>query len=80
VEKKKRVKAIDDWFPTADDGKVEVSIHKDGSENWRVAVWGDDDFGMEKGGLGNSDAIILFRGIRDGVSKEALRKKGFINA
>ena len=83
MERKKRVGTPDCWFPTASDGKVEVSIHKvskRGSHAWRVSVWGDDDFGLEKNGLTINEAFDMFRGIKDGVTQQDLRNRGFVGA
>ena len=77
---RKRVTSPDNWFPTGDDGKVEVSVHRDALCNWRVAVWGKDDFGLEIYGLSINEADSLFNEIVDGVTKDDLRKRGFVPA
>jgi hypothetical protein len=83
MKRNKRVVSPDNWWPTADDGMVSVSLHQDqgkGSARWRVAVWGDDDFGLEMGELDITTAFNVFNRIHDGVSQSALRKRGFVAA
>lgn len=54
-EFKIRIHTPDDWYPTAKDGTVEVTVMlltHDYNEHHdyfvRTCVWGEDDFGMEK--------------------------------
>ena len=80
-KRKKRVTSPDDWYPTADDGMVEVIlIHDEKKAGWRVAVWGADDFGMELPGLDITTGFDMFRAVTDGVTKDVLRKRGFVDA
>ena len=75
--RKKRVQTPDNWFTTAPDGKVDVSLHKDKKASWRVALLGYDDFGLELGGMQQQEAFALFRKISDGVTISSLRLLGF---
>ena len=43
-----RIPTSDDWYPTASDGTVRVSYLLLINGEWRVCVWGDDDFGLER--------------------------------
>lgn len=83
MKRDKRVTSPDNWHPTSDEGTVRVSIHHDRlktKNGWRVAVWGDDDFGMERDGLDITTAFNMFRRIKDGVTQSDLRKRGFVVA
>jgi hypothetical protein len=83
MKKTKKVTTAEDWYPTADDGTVTVSIHKDrkkGAYAWRVAVWGDDDYGLERPNISITEAYDLFRCIGDGTTKQHLKDQGFIPA
>ena len=83
MERAKRVYNPDCWYPSFEDGTVEVYIHanrRKGTNRWRVSVWGDDDFGMEKGEMSCDEAFREFRKICDGVTKTTLRSRGFVQA
>jgi len=81
-KRQKQVTTPDDWYPTATDGTVRVSLMHDspGAFNWRVAVWGDDDFGMELFDLSMLGGLDTFNRITDGITQERLRNWGFMNA
>ena len=80
-KREKRVTTPDSWHPTADDGMVQVSlIHDAKKAGWRVAVWGDDDFGIELQGMDITAGFAMFHAVTDGVTKDALRKRGFVDA
>lgn len=83
MKKNKKVMTTEDWYPTADDETVTVSIHRDGRKtatDWRISIWGEDDYGLERHSLSITEAYDLFRSIRDGVTKHWLRDQGFIQA
>ena len=82
MKRKKTVKTPDDFYPTRD-GTVSVSLHRDkgiGVQNWRVAVWGDDDFGLERSGMDIDEAFRVFRSITDGLTIRKLKQLGFVAA
>jgi len=56
---------------------IAVKLLRDG---WRVAVWGDDDFGMERDGFTQPDAKEMFDSIKDYTTQNDLKKMGFIPA
>ena len=81
MKREKRVSTPDDFHPTFEDGTVSVAIHHvHFNKSWTVSVWGDDDFGMQKVGMDINVAFYTYRKIRDGITKEALRNRGFSNA
>lgn len=43
----KQIRTNENWYPTKD-GQVRVSFMALTDGKWRVAVWGDDDFGLER--------------------------------
>jgi len=74
------IKVTDDWLPCFPGNQVQVSIHKDGKGSWRIAVWGEDDFGMEKSDLSQDEAFTEFRNLQDGISQSELKNRGFVRA
>lgn len=56
---------------------VSISCHKDAPSIYRVAAWGNDDFGMEKGFDNIFDAMDEFRSLPDQVSESLLKARGF---
>ncbi len=81
MKRAKNVKTPDDWYPTAPNGTVSVFVGRRKTEkDWHVSVWGDDDFGLELGGLDIKGAFDTFRNIKNGVTQKDLRKLNFINA
>jgi len=66
---------------------VEVSFLKllntEGSElNWRVCVWGNDDFGLERDFEHEAEAWVTFLEVigQEYVNQQYLRNNGFIGA
>lgn len=49
---------------------------------WRVCVWGNDDFGLERDYPKRMEAVLAFRRIikMDRVNKQPLKDMGFYNA
>jgi hypothetical protein len=83
MKRNKKVTTSEDWYPTADDGTVTVSMHRDCKKTatgWRISIWGEDDYGLERHSLNIIEAYDLFRSIRDGVTKRWLSGQGFIQA
>lgn len=82
MDRTKRVSTPDDWFPTADDGKVDVSIvsTKKGPNRWSVVVSGDDDFHMILNGLDITTAFDIFLWIKDGITQKKLSDRGFVSS
>lgn len=62
----------------------ELRSHENNKTEWRVSVWGNDDFGMERDFLGEQkeDAIKCFHKIVElkDVTKQALLDLGFCQA
>lgn len=83
LKKTKQVISPDDWHPSLPDGSVSVSLLHDKNKKdkgWRVAVWGDDDYGLERYDLTINESYDLYREIVDGVTQKWLHTKGFIGA
>lgn len=80
--KQVRIPTPDQWHPTAEDGTVSLSFCQVGDGTWRVAAWGEDDFGLEKDFLSRPDAIELFRRLSrcSMITQKQLRDLGFYNA
>ena len=70
----------DNFHPNIAGDKVEVSLYI--GKNCRIAVWGDDDFGMGKSGYTSREsALSEYRKItsRNDITKEYLKGLGFTN-
>lgn len=83
------VKVSEDWYPCRSDSTVEVlfitypkNVAKKYGLTFRVAVWGDDDFGMERDyqNEDGSEAFALYMSIWDGITQKELREMGFHSA
>lgn len=68
------IPASDDWFPSMEGGMVLLIWSP---ESQRIAVWGDDDFGMEKWNATEAEFKEL-KGLV--VSQAMLKKRGFSGA
>lgn len=64
---------VDDWYPNFENNLVSVSIHPDNSygNEWRLSVWGDDDFGLEK--LYKTEDAVLTEFMQI-ISKETIKQ------
>ena len=78
-KKTKLVPTTENWHPT-ENGAVEVTLSRDGPNNWRVSVWGADDFGMEKDGMTLTHAMATYRALDVKISQSWLRNLGFSEA
>ena len=87
---KRTVKVTDDWYPTHEDGTVELTLLIDKNYNFvRMCVWGADDFGLEIDfesdnhywleGCFESWKLIYYS-ISDGVDKDFFVHMGMVNA
>ncbi len=87
-QKKKRILTNENWFPAFNDGTVEVSLHVDRKYfqktftfgppiDYRVAVWGIDDFGLEMSFSTFCDANDMFERIVNLTTQETLQAWGF---
>lgn len=91
------VTVIDDWYPNYPEDKVRLFIAKyeyslplKGQCNFvRVAVWGNDDFGLEQDFIGTDDDLDrVFNDVKesyydvipDGCNQQYFRGLGFTNA
>lgn len=60
---------------------LELRLHGDNKE-YRVCVWGNDDFGLEKDSTNKDDQYKLFKKIlkMNRVNKQPLMDLGFVHA
>lgn len=85
--KQKMVRTNEDWYPsyfeTSDTGEtlamVKVSLHKL-DKGYRVSVWGNDDFGLERDFSGPCESLYCYQAITSPVEKEKLLAEGFVPA
>jgi len=67
----------EDWYPNVNENLVCAFITSLGDGSWRVAAWGDDDFGLEKDGLTEAEALVLFDSMPDPLSQAWCEQRGF---
>lgn len=80
-KKQKYVKTNEDWYPNFDDDTIEVTFHHSKYDyDYRITIWGSDDFGMEKICKNRLEALELYNKIIDYITKKELMNLGFINA
>jgi hypothetical protein len=78
----KRIATSENWYPTNKDGTVRVSLMQLYTAQWRVCVWGDDDFGLERDFDARDEAMArdLFDRIQDSTTQQMMRDLGMVNA
>lgn len=90
LQAEKWVDTPDDWIPTREDGKVRVNFtitipyaatgtKMFGQVRWRVCLWGQDDFGMNRDYPEEEgrDAWAMYQDVADGITIEGLKANGF---
>jgi len=77
----------DDWHPNYPGNLVKVSLTQTGPNppingDFRVCVWGRDDFGMERDFKDRTEAQEMYRTVTNlsFVDKLALKSLGFVQA
>lgn len=84
--KSRMVETTDQWYPNYEGNKVKVSLvpllnHDTGeAQEWRVCVWGNDDFGMEIDVATFAEADAIYDGIKAPITQSALSRLGFVRA
>jgi hypothetical protein len=73
--REKHVSVSENWYPTVD-GRVRVIFTRLNNGRWRVAVWGGDDYGLEVDLKSRMDALMLYKGIEDGITQAKLKEMG----
>jgi len=81
----KRLLTNEDWVPTRDDGTVRAAFMQlpyatRSGRNWRVCLWGEDDFGLERDFESRAEAIEMFRRLHNLVTQKELQAMGFKRA
>ena len=76
----KEILTKENWYPNLPGDKLRVSFmelmrnfKQAKPQLWRVCVWGNDDFGMERDYPDRTDAKKAFQEIVDFTTKEELR-------
>jgi len=77
----KTIRTSEEWYPTID-GTVRVSFIRLTSNEWRVCVWGGDDFGLECDFPRNQyhQAKQLFDKLVDFTTQTKMRSWHMVNA
>ena len=81
---RKYVPTKDDWHPTCGGGFVMVrflQLLPDPKAGYRIAVWGGDDFGLEKDLTSFDSASALYKELteEENLTVQSLLDKGFVN-
>ena len=81
---RKYVYTTDDWHPTCENSSVMVRFMQllpDPKAGFRIAVWGNDDFGLEKDVASFNEAEALYREITalENLTIQELLDKDFVN-
>jgi hypothetical protein len=83
----KHVKTEEDFFPTPANGRIEISLtiiaqklYGPDLKSFRICVWGEGEYGMEYETDDLKVAVDLFNGIIDGVTKEHLKSRLFLQS
>lgn len=77
---RKFVKTPDEWFPCYTRHRVQVSLHQDSKTVYRVALWGNDDFGLEKAFNSKVEALNCYDTLPNPITIQYLKKTGFVIA
>lgn len=82
VEQTIRVPTTDDWYPNYPGDTVELSLLNLLDGEFRVCVWGADDFGLEKDFKNPKEALRTYRAVKNScvVTKASLYDMGFETA
>lgn len=72
------IKTSDNFFPNFPNNEVQVSFNRLNDGLYRVAVWGMDDFGMDKDFVDKDNAEELFKKLSKlkNVTKQILKENG----
>lgn len=76
----KFIKTNEDWYPTYKNGTIRVFCCALSNGLFRVAVWGNDDFGLEADVKEANLAQTLYDEIKDFTTQSELKFAGFIQA
>lgn len=81
---RKYVYTTDDWHPTCENSSVMVRFIQmlpDSKAGFRIAVWGNDDFGLEKDLTSFDSASALYKELteEENLTVQSLLDKGFVN-
>lgn len=73
----KQILTREDWYPTVD-GRLKVSFMLLTDQQWRVCVWGGDDFGMDRDfpHTERQAAKELFESLKDFTTQKQMQDLG----
>lgn len=69
----KKVLSNEDWYPTREDGTIDVSLLELTNGKWRVCCWGHDDFGLERDFPTKEEAARIYARVCDLTTQNTLR-------
>ena len=77
----KLIRTHEDWYPTINQ-TVRASLIRLSTCEWRVCVWGGDDFGLEKDfpSVDRQAAKKLYKKLVDFTSQADMKRYGMYNA
>lgn len=81
----KMVQTEEDWYPcfrleTRSEAFVRARFYELRDKTFLVCVWGNDDFGVEQGFTGFSEAHECYKKITPLITQEELCELGFVSA
>ena len=75
----KFVKTKESWYPNYPGDLVRVSLLPlMDNVTWRVVVWGNDDFGLERDFKSRLEATLVYDEISDWITQEELYCRQFL--
>jgi hypothetical protein len=82
TREEKFILTSEDWYPTYATGLVRVALLRLSTGQWRVCVWGADDFGLERDlpSVERQSAKRLYGRITDYTTQAQMRAWGMVNA
>lgn len=76
----KMISTNEDWYPNYQHNRIKITLQKDNPDTYRVSIWGEDDFGMEKIFSDYNTSLAQYNVLSDGVLRSELKMMGFIQA
>ena len=73
LRQEKRLLTNENWYPTREDGTVKASLLSLSDGKFRVCVWGEDDFGLERDYESLLEAREAFKALPSVVEQKYLK-------
>ena len=73
-----RIATTDEWFPCHENRTVEVSLHRDAADAWRIAIYGGDDDGRDRSFATEEEMRQVAAALPIPITKAWLARNGFV--